>query len=208
MTFCTLAIDPGRVSGWAIFIDGDRVTSGVARNAVDRANAAQFARYFAESRASTLIVVAEKWTPGGKFAGARTMAGLGASWGLWIAAIENAAIPKSRVFRVHTQTWRAGVLGGGRGITREQWDMRAQHLACALAGLDAIDDNEADAICIGAWAYTPKGRIAVDGKLPKRLRLGAATCAGWVAGVALPVCQPKKTPSVTPSRSRRPKRPG
>lgn len=37
---------------------------------------------------------------------------------------------------------------------------------------------------------------------------GLWVCVERFAGVALPVCQPKKTPSVTPSRSRRPKRPG
>ncbi len=148
-----LAIDPGKVSGWAIWRDGACIGSGVARTHDDRAYAVRFAEDYRQTFALPLVVVAEKWTPGGRFAGARTMAGLGAQWGLWLAALEAGGVPKARVLRVHTQTWRARVLGGGWGVTSAQWDALAQRRARVELGFDReIDDNEADAVCIGAWA--------------------------------------------------------
>lgn len=173
--YVVLAIDPGKVSGWAIFVEGQHVGSGVARDYADRNNAARLAAKAAETANRPLVVVAEKWTPGGRFAGARTMAGLGAAWGLWLAALEVAEVPVSRVLRVHTQTWRAAVLGGGCGVTSREWDARALRRARLELHTDAnLDDNLADAVCIGAWAFTPKGRTVVDPKLPKRLRRLAA----------------------------------
>lgn len=162
-----LAIDPGRISGWAVFVDGEYTASGVAKRHQDRLEAATMAVVAAEQWHLPLVVVGEKWTPGGKFAGARTMAGLGASWGLWTAVLEEAEIPKARMIRVHTQTWRARVLGGGWGVRTAEWDRRARMRASAVVGSDVWDDNEADAICIGLWA-----RLApeVEAKLPKKRR--------------------------------------
>ncbi len=168
--YVVLAIDPGKVSGWALFIEGDYITSGTARDYADRNNAARLGADAADTSKRPLVVVAEKWTPGGKFAGARTMAGLGAAWGLWLAALEVAEVPVSRVLRVHTQTWRAAVLGGGWGVTSREWDARAQRHARVVTGRDELDDNEADAIGIGAWAFTLGGRVECDRKLPKKLR--------------------------------------
>lgn len=162
----TLAIDPGKASGWAIFALGILTASGTAKTHAARCDAARLAMTAAKAATLPIVVVAEKWTPGGKFAGARTMAGLGAQWGLWLAALEELAIPKRRVIRVHTQTWRAAVLGGGFGVTSAEWDARAQRHASRVAGVHVGDDNEADAIGIGAWAVRaakvgelmPKGR--------------------------------------------------
>lgn len=160
-----LAIDPGKTSGWALFVDGEYTASGIAKKHAERLEAATMATVAADQWHLPLVVVAEKWTPGGKFAGARTMAGLGASWGLWTAALEEAEIPKARVLRVNTQTWRARVLGGGWGVKTEEWDRRARLRATAEAGSDVFDDNEAEAICIGVWARMAR---EVEAKLPKK----------------------------------------
>jgi hypothetical protein len=148
-----LAIDPGKVSGWSIFVDGNCFGSGVAKTHEHRALAVKIALAYAETSVRPLVVVGEVWTPGGKFAGARTMAGLGAQWGLWLAALEAAGVAKARVLRVKTQTWRAKVLGGGWGITKAQWDARSQRRAALeLCTPGPVDDNEAEAVCIGIWA--------------------------------------------------------
>ena len=147
-----LAIDPGKVSGWAVLARGVLTASGTARTHVDRRDAVSSATRTAHEASLPVIVVGEQWTPGGKFAGARTMAGLGAQWGLWQAAFEELAVPKRRVLRVHTQTWRAAILGGGFGVKTAEWDARAQRRASQTAGVHVDDDNEADAICIGLWA--------------------------------------------------------
>ena len=86
---CTiLAVDPGKVSGWSHFHHGHNAGSGVARTHEERRVAVASAVEIALGERVPLVVVAEKWTPGGRFAGARTMAGLGAQWGLWLAALE------------------------------------------------------------------------------------------------------------------------
>ena len=74
---------------------------------------------------------------------------------------------------MHTQTWRAGTLGGGWGVTTKEWDARAQRFARVVTKRDVVDDNEADAVCIGSWAFTFGGRVEVDRKLPKKLRRAA-----------------------------------
>lgn len=159
-----LAIDPGASSGWAVFDAGRYVTSGVAKRAIGRSVACDMARDQARASGLRLIVVAEKWTPGGKFAGARTMAGLGTSWGEWLAAIETAEIPKSRIVRVFTQTWRAAVLSPPRGMKSEALKALAVYRAQAITGMPNVNHDESDAICIGLWATRS---AAVAKKAPK-----------------------------------------
>lgn len=162
---CTiLAIDPGRTSGWALFVRGVCVASGVAKTHEERESFADLAIVTATARGVPLVVVGEIWTPGGKFGGARTMAGVGASWGQWLAAFEAAGIPKARVMRVKVQTWRAAVLGGAFGRTTEQWHAMAMRRAEHAIGRTPVDANEAEAVCIGIWAtYAPE----VARKIPK-----------------------------------------
>lgn len=166
---CILAIDPGAKSGWAIFANGVYSTSGVATRSLGREIACSSAKQFAESTGSHLIVVAEKWTPGGKFAGARTMAGLGANWGMWLAEIERAKIPKSRIVRVHTQTWRAAILAPKRGTKSDALKAMSIARAQAITGMPNVNHDEADACCIGLWATRAS---EVGTKIPKRRRHG------------------------------------
>lgn len=159
-----LAIDPGRTSGWALFARGEHVYSGTATTHLDRVDLAQLAVEAARNNGAPLVVVGEIWTPGGKFGGARTMAGVGASWGQWLAAFEAAGIPKARVMRVKVQTWRAAVLGGAFGRKTEQWHAMATRRATVAIGRAPTDANEAEAVCIGIWAtYAPE----VAKKVPK-----------------------------------------
>lgn len=72
-------------------------------------------------------------------------------------------------------------------------------------------DNVAKVVCdaLNGVAWDDDSMVSM---LYVKRRMGACPglfiCVEWVAPVDSRVCQPKKTPSVTPSRSRRPKRPG
>jgi hypothetical protein len=105
-----------------------------------------------------LVVVAETWRipkvrDGEKRRafGAQTAAGLGASWGLWLAEIERACIRSSSVMRVDTGTWRARVIGGSRARSTVEWKRAAQCRARALFGVELAPDA-AEAACIALWA--------------------------------------------------------
>jgi hypothetical protein len=72
--------------------------------------------------------------------------------------------------RLHAE--RAAVLGGGWGVTTAQWDALAQRRARVELGTDRlVDDNEAEAVCIGVWA-TRAAEVAK--KIPKGRKARAA----------------------------------
>lgn len=161
-----LAIDPGRRSGWCVATCGYVEAAGSATTQRHRSDAVALALEVAAERALPLVVVGEKWTPGGRYGGARTMAGLGAQWGLWLAEVEP-HVAARRIVRVYAQTWRARVLGGGRGITTAQWHARARDRAQQALRREAGSDDEAEAVCIAVWAaYADE----VGAVMPKRRR--------------------------------------
>lgn len=153
-----LAIDPGKTSGWSAWREGYYVASGTAKTHEERLWVAAEAMKAEAKFGRRVIVVGEIWTPGGKFAGARTMQGIGSAWGEWLVALELAGIPKSRVMRVKVQTWRS-VFATGRRMTSEAWNVELARRASQLAQRVVVDDNEADAVCIGWWA-TRSGDVA------------------------------------------------
>lgn len=160
-----LAIDPGTRAGYCVTLRGAYEASG----SVERGGEAvpvEAAAYLAEREALPLLVVAEKWSPGGAFAGLRTMISLGAAWGRWEGALLAAAVPMSRIVRVYPATWRAAV-GIRPGTRREAIDAHVSAYARAYAGETMTTDDEADAVCIAAWAaHSP----VVRGKVPQRRR--------------------------------------
>ena len=163
-----LAIDPGKRSGFSIWIRGILATWGPIEPG-DELTAVQAARVFEANEKLPLIVVGEKWTAGG-WRSAASMMGMGAQWGRWDGALRAANHPKRRVVRVYPQTWRAAILRPRRGANTEQ----LKHLSVTAANYVAassvpiLDDNVADAINIGRWAtraavveaLMPKGRAA------------------------------------------------
>ena len=160
-----LAIDPGATSGWALYSADRCIASGIAKTHEQRVMAIEIAQT-EETRAKLrLIVVAEKWSPGGRWYTA-TMTGIGAAWGMWQAALEACEVPKVRVVRVYPQAWRSRVLTGRRGVKTEVWDLMAQRRARQEVGHD-VGDDEADAICMGAWALRAE---AVRAKVEKKGR--------------------------------------
>lgn len=157
-----LAIDPGKASGWAVFVCGQCVASGVAKSHETRTLAIDLALVEAERHKLPFVVAAEKWTAGG-WASHTAMMGLGASWGDWRTALELAEVPKARVVRVHPQTWRARVLGAPRAAKSDQLKKLAVVHASREVG-HTPETDEADAICIGVWA-TRAPEVAA--KMPK-----------------------------------------
>ena len=164
-----LAIDPGRTSGWAVFAFDRCIASGTATTHDQRVLAIEIAQAEESRSGRKLIVVAEKWAPGGRWYTA-TMTGIGAAWGMWQAALESRGVPNARIVRVYPQTWRAMVLGGGWGVKGDEWALRAAKRAEVETGHPCSDD-EAEAVCIGAWALRSD---AVRDKAPSRRRKPAA----------------------------------
>ena len=162
-----LAVDPGAKSGWAIFDRGRYVTSGVATRSLGRKVAIDSATDQAKMSGLPLVIVAEKWTAGGLHANPATMAGLGAAWGMWAEAIEEAGIPKARIVRVFPQTWRAAILQPRRGTKSEVLKAMSVVRAQAITGMADVNHDEADAVCIGLWATKA---AVVAAKIPKRRR--------------------------------------
>ncbi|MEQ8720989.1 MAG: hypothetical protein RID81_06895 [Sandaracinaceae bacterium] len=159
-----LAIDPGKVSGWAILREGRPVLSGTATTREDRERAVGSALCIGEDSGLPLVVVGEKWTPGGRFGGARTMAGLGAAWGRWEETLDEAGVPKTRRLRVNVQTWRAATIGGPQRKS-EQWKADAVATVRRVYQIEAKTSDEAEAVLVGRWAESAG---EVGRKLPKR----------------------------------------
>lgn len=161
-----LAIDPGASSGWAIAVAGIPSRWGRAHTHDDRYMACAVAMAEADRHHLPLLVVSEKWTAGG-WMSASSMMGLGAAWGQWQAAIEEAGIRRSRVVRVYPQTWRAKVLRPRRGATSDQLKHLSATMASAWTGEIIADHDVADALGILRWATWAS---EVGDKLPKPRR--------------------------------------
>lgn len=151
-----LAIDPGRVSGWALYVDGRDVGSGIANTVAERKSVVEIAQA-AERAGHRLVVVGETWHAS-RHAGQdrrmnpKTLAGLGASWGLWLAALEEAGHPKSRVMRCPQTAWKRAIVGSAF----------TSHAACMVALARRYGDRPEDelaALAIGEWA-TRAGEVA------------------------------------------------
>lgn len=144
-------IDPGSTSGWAMLwrdAEGrDHLRAGSCRLG-DAGEVSREAVRLAAELGLPLVVVAERWTAGG-WKATSTLLGLGAAWGVWKLALEQAGVPKRRVVRVYSQTWRAKVIGGPQRKT-EEWKRDAQRVTFARFAQD-LDPDAAEAACIATW---------------------------------------------------------
>ena len=162
-----LAIDPGKTSGWALFDCG--WTTGVSMSAVDRQLAVARATQAERSTGQRLVVVGETWIATGVRRGregralsTQTVAGMGAAWGRWAEQLELHGVPKRRIVRVDSGTWRRAVLGATRQTT-EQAKRAAMMRARAVLGHD-VGPDEAEALMIGLWAERDPGVLALAGR--------------------------------------------
>ena len=152
-----LAVDPAKVSGWAIVARAPGTASelacgcNTARTADARRRAAESAFAAAFIAGLPLVVCAERWSSHGAFGGARTQRGLGAAWGRWAEALEIAGVPKRRIVRVYAQTWAGAILSaGGRGWTRERREAASIAYVKRRFGIECGAD-EAAAVCLGVY---------------------------------------------------------
>lgn len=103
--------------------------------------------------------------------------GLGAARGRWEAALDRIGHPQRARIKVKPQTWRRAVLGLGN-VKSEVAKHTAVMRAAAELGrpITAIDDNEAEAVCIALWAErAPEARELWQRVYePRRARKGAA----------------------------------
>ncbi len=168
-----LAIDPAKVSGWAIFEHGRLIAHGVAESAEERA------AVFTEHADRIDVVVREKFTqynargkrPGMARGNFDTYIGLGAAWGRWAEQIEIVGL--RRIVGVTAMVWRGAVLGGMRQ-KRDDWKALAVRSVEARFGVRVTDD-EAEAILIGFWATkAPEVWDAIPAREQRRLAQDAA----------------------------------
>ena len=158
-----LAIDPGKVSGWALFLCGRLIAVGTVRKASELQKVIDDAQQLAHKESLRLIVVAETWEAGG-WKSHKQLIGMGASWGRWALALELAGHPVRRIVRVSVQTWRSVVLGGARTKHAAERYARARWPAFTFP-----TDDAAEAACQGAWGCQAGEVLAV---LPTRLLPG------------------------------------
>lgn len=172
-----LAIDPGKHDGAALIAPWDAVpemqrtsapafihgswclTTPEMRDAI-----VELAQAFAYRCAIPLMVVGEKWTPGG-YLTFSTVIGLGAAWERWKMVLEARKVPRSRVIRVYPPRWRSGL--GIKG--RKSEDLKAGAMRHIKAAWHVTTPNAdvAEALCIAHWAlFAPE----VAAKIPKNRR--------------------------------------
>jgi Holliday junction resolvasome RuvABC endonuclease subunit len=158
-SFFALGIDPGERSGWGLLdASGRRVASGAVRRGQELVDAAMGAQDAASRGGCYLVVGAERWTAG--WAGGRgnfkTYFGMGAAWGRWALALELAGVGAKRIGRVVPATWRKDVLGNGAATK----PMAVAYVRAAYK-VD-VGDDEAEALCIAAWAHRTEALRLID----------------------------------------------
>lgn len=161
-----LAVDPGKLAGWSVWLHGQYCDSGQVRSSnlakIDEIVGVALAIEADTGVTAVLVLEAHNW--GGRGAAAT---GLGASRQTWIDAWRRAGGPQRRVVGAPVPTWRSKLFGRLRGtVPREAARARA------IAGRECGPDESA-AVCIGEWA-TWSGRLAK--LVPKR-----ATYLHWPA---------------------------
>lgn len=169
-----LAVDPGKVSGYALFCRGELQDSYEVTSADVREYCVNHAVNLSDNERLPLVVVAEKWTAGG-WRSAASMIGLGAAWGAWAEQLERYGVPKRRIMRVYSQTWRAAVIGGAQRSSAAWKTAAMQRARPVFKGVHGtstfVGPDEAEAICIGLWAIKA-GEVAAA--LPKAKKKRAA----------------------------------
>jgi hypothetical protein len=190
VSFIVLALDTAKkVSGAAVLTsDGRLLAIGCAKTQAERERFVRFAASKANARNEPLICVAEEWDKPRhrRKRGAsgealvqfdqkwtfKTVLGMGAGWGLWLAELERYGVRET--VRVTPNTWRDGLFGKRRG--KDTASAKAQALA-HVKRVFAIDlgkeDDAAEAACIGLFAL--KNAEVLRGVESERRRIKRAT---------------------------------
>lgn len=162
-----LGIDPGKVSGWAIFHKANFIDAGIAKTNGERLSSFNRALDLSRLWEVPLIIGREVWSAGG-WASHKAMIGMGSAWGKWEVLLEE--VPKSRILTVTPATWRKKILGldPGRYI-KEQAKQTAVVYCRVKFSRDLTDHNAAEAICI-AYYMVFDDKVANAIKNPGRLK--------------------------------------
>jgi len=143
-----IAVDPGKVSGWAIFRHGTYMTSGLLKRTdnVGMSEVADTAVALAKSLGVPAVLVLE-YHPWAGTGNAR--AGLEAAREAWRIAWRQAGGHVGKVVNANVATWRGNVLGVTRGPMVLLYER--EH-ARRLTRKADVSQDEAAAIGIGVWA--------------------------------------------------------
>lgn len=165
-----LAVDPGKVSGVALYHAGKLIDHGTADIAkiVRRGIASWPDVGWADGEAygMRLVVAIESHNPHGRW-GFNAQQGLAESVGVWKAAVN--ALPKrrpvTRIVRIPVDAWRKAIFGVCRlkphpvADATTQWKFMAIQAVQQRHNLTVTDHNEAEAILIGECA-SKSGEVA------------------------------------------------
>jgi hypothetical protein len=107
--------------------------------------------------------------PGAPERSTASILGQGAAKGRWEELLDEVGHPERLRLEVEPRTWRARVLGPAKGAKTAD----LKHLACtwatALLGEPIVDADEAEGICICAFAMRDGVALLEAGKLKQRL---------------------------------------
>lgn len=168
----TLAIDPGAVSGAALFVRNQLQQSWIVKDCETRRIClVEWRRMAVDNEDLRSIIVYEDWTFGprskDKRATPATIKGMGASQGRWLEQMQIAGVPPSQIHRVNSRTWQAWVKKLDKKKKLEKQDT-ADFVRSRCYGVD-IPDNQSsdayDACAIGLWAAQSDD---IGEKIPKR----------------------------------------
>lgn len=164
------AIDPGKVSGWALFqtahnhFGGERASLlrfGTTKSAGQRRTVARYLFDQAIDLREPIAFVFETWPPHGKW-GAEVKFSMGESRGRWLEQIETQWYEQADVMshsflitKALTNDWRRAMFSdGGRFLKNQKskvWKSLAVNRARVLWSAENPTGDEAEAICIGEY---------------------------------------------------------
>lgn len=169
-----LCVDPGKVSGWAIWRGGQLVRFGHVDVFGDPMRVESVLAEFICEPGPHIVVIERPFGAG--HGNASTAVGAGDV--IWRSAVERFKL-KPRLVRVYPSQWRSKALGKGWGnASRDAVRKQEQQVALYELGasgfvtIDGVHPDAAPAICMGRWASFAGELYA---KLPKPRARKAAT---------------------------------
>lgn len=163
-----LGIDPGAQSGAALLAPDSSLVFAEEvgkRDAAKRGELVRKAVLTARSSQTDLVVIREKWQPGGwergkRHGNASMLMGLGVAWGLWLEELylHASELPFSRYHTVVPPTWRKHVLGVGAS-SRDGWERVTAQYVRNRWGVEP-GPNASVACCVAAFAFLHTKTVA------------------------------------------------
>lgn len=159
VTSYVLAIDQAAASGWAVvrIPDGAILDSGTAsgelRGFADRARVvALFLALAGDAPVRAIFEDHSDFYFGRGNGSPASLIGMGKPRGRWEESLLRVMLPAHIKHDVQTKVWRRAVLGLPSNVRKEHAKASAIAWASAKLGRKVDDDNEAEAVCIAAWA--------------------------------------------------------